>query len=99
MVIIKERHTNLDFEERKDESDIYELVGLISSIDKKIYDSLFSFFGYNNSVLAGSDRYLPKKIFISIYMTFCLHLNSVYIKKRLEFNKNFNRYFLLIYYI
>ena len=32
------RHTNLDFEERKDESDIYELVGLISSIDKKIYD-------------------------------------------------------------
>ena len=32
------RNTNLDFEERKDESDIYELVGLISSIDKKIYD-------------------------------------------------------------
>ncbi len=27
---------------------------------------MFSFFGYNNSVLAGSDRYLPKKIFISI---------------------------------
>ena len=35
-------------------------------IDKKIYDSLFSFFGYNNSILAGSDRYLPKNIFISI---------------------------------
>ena len=35
-------------------------------IDKKIYDSLFSFFGFNNSVLAGSDRYLPKKIFLTI---------------------------------
>ena len=34
-------------------------------IDKKIYDSLFSFFGYNNSILAGSDRFLPKNIFIS----------------------------------
>ena len=32
-------------------------------IDKKIYDSLFSFFGYNNSVLAGSDRYLTKIMF------------------------------------
>lgn len=32
-------------------------------IDKKIYDSLFSFFNFDNSVLAGSDRYLPKKIF------------------------------------
>ena len=35
-------------------------------IDKKIYDSLFSFFGYNNSILAGSDRYLAKSIFSSI---------------------------------
>ena len=35
-------------------------------IDKKIYDSLFSFFNFDNSVLAGSDRYLPKKIFTAI---------------------------------
>ena len=35
-------------------------------IDKKIYDSLFSFFNFDNSVLAGSDRYLPKKTFIAI---------------------------------
>ena len=35
-------------------------------IDKKIYDSLFSFFGYNNSVLAGSDRYLTKNIFLKV---------------------------------
>ena len=32
-------------------------------IDKKLYDSLFSFFNFDNSVLAGSDRYLPKKVF------------------------------------
>ena len=32
-------------------------------IDKKTYDSLFSFFNFEQSVLAGSDRYLPKKIF------------------------------------
>jgi len=35
-------------------------------IDKKIYDSLFSFFCFNNSILAGSDRYLAKNIFVSI---------------------------------
>lgn len=35
-------------------------------IDKKIYDSLFSFFNFDNSVLAGSDRYLPKKKFVHI---------------------------------
>ena len=35
-------------------------------IDKKLYDSLFSFFGYNNSILAGSDRYLSKNAFLSI---------------------------------
>lgn len=35
-------------------------------IDKKIYDSLFSYFGYNNSVLAGSDRYLKKNVFMTI---------------------------------
>ena len=35
-------------------------------IDKKIYDSLFSFFGYNNSVLAGSDRYLTKIMFKTV---------------------------------
>ena len=35
-------------------------------IDKKIYDSLFSFFNFDNSVLAGSDRYLPKKTFTAI---------------------------------
>ena len=35
-------------------------------IDKKIYDSLFSFFNFDISVLAGSDRYLPKRVFTSI---------------------------------
>ena len=35
-------------------------------IDKKIYDSLFSFFLYNNSVLAGSDRYLTKIMFKTV---------------------------------
>ena len=35
-------------------------------IDKRIYDSLFSFFGYNNSVLAGSDRYLTKNMFKTV---------------------------------
>ena len=35
-------------------------------IDKKIYDSLFSFFNFDNSVLAGSDRYLPKRVFTAI---------------------------------
>ena len=35
-------------------------------IDKKLYDSLFSFFNYDNSVLAGSDRYLPNKTFQAI---------------------------------
>ena len=35
-------------------------------IDKKLYDSLFSFFGYNKSILAGSDRYLSKNAFLSI---------------------------------
>ena len=35
-------------------------------IDKKIYDSLFSFFSFENSVLAGSDRYLQKKLFTPI---------------------------------
>ena len=32
-------------------------------IDKRIYDSLFTFFNFDLSVLAASDRYLPKKIF------------------------------------
>ena len=32
-------------------------------IDKRICDSLFSFFNFDLSVLAASDRYLPKKIF------------------------------------
>ena len=35
-------------------------------IDKKIFDSLFSFFSFENSVLAGSDRYLQKKLFTPI---------------------------------
>ena len=35
-------------------------------IDKKIYDSLFSYFGYNNSILAGSDRYITRKVFMTI---------------------------------
>ena len=34
-------------------------------IDKRIYDSLFTFFNFDLSVLAASDRYLPKKIFAS----------------------------------
>ena len=34
-------------------------------IDKKICDSIFNFFNYEYSILAGSDRYLPKKIFES----------------------------------
>ncbi len=34
-------------------------------IDKKLYDSLFSFFHFDHSVLAGSDRYLPNKLFQS----------------------------------
>ena len=34
-------------------------------IDKRICDSLFSFFDFDLSVLASSDRYLPKKIFES----------------------------------
>ena len=32
-------------------------------IDKRIFDSLFTFFNFDLSVLAASDRYLPKKIF------------------------------------
>ena len=35
-------------------------------IDKKIYDSLFSYFGYNNSILAGSDRYITRNVFMTI---------------------------------
>ena len=46
-------------------------------IDKKLYDSLFSFFNFDNSVLAGSDRYLPKKVF-------CVILNEMLIDE----NKN-----------
>ena len=34
-------------------------------IDKRICDSLFTFFNFDLSVLAASDRYLPKKIFES----------------------------------
>ena len=34
-------------------------------IDKKIYDSLFEYFDFNHSVLTGSDRYLPKTIFVN----------------------------------
>ena len=34
-------------------------------IDQRICDSIFNFFNYENSILAGSDRYLPKKIFES----------------------------------
>ena len=34
-------------------------------IDKRICDSIFNFFNYEYSVLAGSDRYLPKKNFES----------------------------------
>ena len=34
-------------------------------IDKRICDSIFNFFNYEYSILAGSDRYLPKKIFES----------------------------------
>ena len=46
-------------------------------IDKKLYDSLFSFFNFDNSVLAGSNRYLPKKVF-------CATLNQMLIDE----NKN-----------
>ena len=34
-------------------------------IDQRICDSIFNFFNYENSILAGSDRYLPKKSFES----------------------------------
>ena len=34
-------------------------------IDQRICDSIFGFFNYEMSILAGSDRYLPKKIFES----------------------------------
>ena len=34
-------------------------------IDQRICDSIFNFFNYEMSILAGSDRYLPKKIFES----------------------------------
>ena len=34
-------------------------------IDQRICDSIFNFFNYEMSTLAGSDRYLPKKIFES----------------------------------
>jgi len=34
-------------------------------IDQRICDSIFKFFNYEMSTLAGSDRYLPKKIFES----------------------------------
>ena len=63
-----ETSCNLDINSRPDRLKFFEkfVEFLQAFIDKKIYDSLFSFFGYNNSVLAGSDRYLPKKIFISI---------------------------------
>jgi hypothetical protein len=46
-------------------------------IDKKLYDSLFSFFNFDNSVIAGSNRYLPKKVF-------CATLNQMLIDE----NKN-----------
>ena len=52
------RYKNVDFEERKDESDIYELVGLISSIDKKIYDL------NKNIELNKSNEYYKKLSFI-----------------------------------
>ena len=35
-------------------------------IDQKLCDNLFKFFSFDNSVLAGSDRYLPKKTFYNI---------------------------------
>lgn len=34
-------------------------------IDQRICDAIFNFFNYEMSILAGSDRYLPKKIFES----------------------------------
>ena len=34
-------------------------------IDKKIYDTLFEQFGFNESVLTGTDRYLPKVTFVN----------------------------------
>ena len=34
-------------------------------IDQRICDSIFNFFNYEMSILVGSDRYLPKKIFES----------------------------------
>jgi hypothetical protein len=45
-------------------------------IDKKLYDSLFSFFNFDNSVLAGSDRYLPNKTFQSILNEMLIDENS-----------------------
>ena len=48
---------NLFFEEFIDFLQIF--------IDQRICDSLFDFFNFENSILASSDRYLPKKIFES----------------------------------
>ena len=63
-----ETSTNFDIENTPQRLTFFEkfVEFLQVFIDKKIYDSLFSFFGYNNSILAGSDRYLAKSIFSSI---------------------------------
>ena len=45
-------------------------------IDKKIYDSLFSYFGYNNSVLAGGDRFLTKNVFMAILDNMLIEENN-----------------------
>ena len=49
-------------------------------IDKKLYDSLFSFFHFDHSVLAGSDRYLPNKIFQATLNEMLIDENSSHLE-------------------
>ena len=74
-----ETSCNFHFDYKPDRLTFFEkfLEFLQVFIDKKLYDSLFSFFNFDNSVLAGSDRYLPKKVF-------CVILNEMLIDE----NKN-----------
>ena len=46
-------------------------------IDKKIYDTLFEHFGFNQSVLTGRDRYLPKVVFVDRCNNMLTDINEV----------------------
>ncbi len=46
-------------------------------IDKKIYDTLFEHFGFNQSVLTGRDRYLPKVDFVNRCNNMLTDINEV----------------------